>query len=87
MYLYGEDPLEEGMEIHYSILNLESPRDRGVWWATVRRGHRVRHNGSNLASISLSLYKVKKISLKGGKKLLTLLSVLQWRGREKERRK
>ena len=30
-----EDPLEEGMEIHSSILALRIPMDRGAWWATV----------------------------------------------------
>ena len=30
-----EDPLEEGMETHSSILVLENPMDRGAWWATV----------------------------------------------------
>ena len=30
-----EDPLEEGMAIHSSILSVNNPMDRGVWWATV----------------------------------------------------
>ena len=30
-----EDPLEEGMATHSSILALENPMDRGAWWATV----------------------------------------------------
>ena len=30
-----EDPLEEGMAIHSSILAWRSPMDRGAWWATV----------------------------------------------------
>ena len=32
-----EDPLEEGMKTHSSILALEwrIPMDRGAWWATV----------------------------------------------------
>jgi len=30
-----EDPLEEGMATHSSILALETPMDRGAWWATV----------------------------------------------------
>ena len=29
------DPLEEGMEIHSSILALRIPMDRRAWWATV----------------------------------------------------
>ena len=32
-----EDPLEEGMATHSSILAnpLQNPMDRGAWWATV----------------------------------------------------
>ena len=30
-----EDPLEEDMEIHSSILAWRIPMDREVWWATV----------------------------------------------------
>ena len=30
-----EDPLEEGMAIHSSILALRIPMDRGAWWATI----------------------------------------------------
>ena len=30
-----EDPLEEGMAIHSSILAWKIPMDREVWWATV----------------------------------------------------
>ena len=29
-----EDPLEEGMATHFSILALKTPRDRGAWQAT-----------------------------------------------------
>ena len=32
-----EDPLEEGMATHSSILHLENPKDREAWWATVYR--------------------------------------------------
>ena len=31
-----EDPLEEGMATHSSILAWRIPMDRGVWWATAR---------------------------------------------------
>ena len=31
-----EDPLEEGMATHSSILAWRNPMDRGAWWATVR---------------------------------------------------
>ena len=33
--LSWEDPLEEGMAIHSSILAWRIPKDRGAWWATV----------------------------------------------------
>ena len=34
--LSQEDPLEEGMATHSSILAWRSPMDRGAWQATVR---------------------------------------------------
>ena len=30
-----EDPLEEGMATHFSILAWRIPKGRGAWWATV----------------------------------------------------
>ena len=30
-----EDPLEEGMAAHFSILAWRIPMDSGAWWATV----------------------------------------------------
>ena len=30
-----ENPLEEGMATHFSILAWRIPVDRGAWWATV----------------------------------------------------
>ena len=30
-----EDPLEEGMAAHYSILAWRIPTDRGAWWVAV----------------------------------------------------
>ena len=33
--LSWEDPLEEGMATHFSILAWRIPVDRGAWWATV----------------------------------------------------
>ena len=35
--LGGEDPLEEGMATHSSILTWRIPTYRGAWWATVHR--------------------------------------------------
>ena len=34
-FLGWEDPLEEGMATHSSILAWRMPMDRGAWWATV----------------------------------------------------
>ena len=34
-FLGWEDPLEEGMAIHSSILTWRIPMDRAVWWGTV----------------------------------------------------
>ena len=30
-----EDPLQEGMAAHSSVLAWQIPRDRGPWWATI----------------------------------------------------
>ena len=32
-----EDPLEEGMATHSTILAWRSPLDRGAWWAALHR--------------------------------------------------
>ena len=34
-FLGWEDPLEEGMATHSSILTWRIPMDRAIWWATV----------------------------------------------------
>ena len=39
--LSQEDPLEDGMTSHSSILAWRIPTDRGAWWATVRGVTRV----------------------------------------------
>ena len=36
-FLGWEDPLEEGMATHSSILAWRIPMDRGPWWATVHK--------------------------------------------------
>ena len=36
-YLGREDPLEEAIATHFSILTWKILVDRGVWWATVHR--------------------------------------------------
>ena len=35
MILGWEDPLEEGMATHSSILDWRIPMDRGAWWTAV----------------------------------------------------
>ena len=35
-----EDPLEEGMATHSTILAWRIPMDRGTWWGYSPRGHR-----------------------------------------------
>ena len=42
--LDGEDPLEEGMATHSSILAWRIPTDRGAWWPTVAGVARVEHD-------------------------------------------
>ena len=37
LILGQEDPLEEGMETHFSILAWRIPMDRGAWGTTVHR--------------------------------------------------
>ena len=44
-----EDPLEEGMATHSSILAWRIPLDRGAWWATV---HRVAKSRTRLKRLS-----------------------------------
>ena len=34
-FLDWEDPLEEGMATHSSILAWRTPMDKGAWWVTV----------------------------------------------------
>ena len=45
-----EDPLEEGMATHSSILAWRIPMDRGTWWATV---HRVTKSQTQLKQLSM----------------------------------
>ena len=41
-YLGWEDPLEEGMPTHSSILAWRIPQTRETWWATVHRASQSR---------------------------------------------
>ena len=42
--LSWEDPLEEEMAAHFSILGLENPMDRGAWQLTVHGVARIGHD-------------------------------------------
>ena len=46
-----EDPLEEEMATHFSILAWKNPVNRGVWQATV---HRVAKNWTRLKWLSIA---------------------------------
>ena len=46
-FLGGEDPLEEGVATHSSILAWRIPTDRGAWWAAV---HGVAKSWTRLSS-------------------------------------
>ena len=51
-----EDPLEEGMATHSSILAWRIPMDRGAWWATVTGSQRVRHDWATKHSTAQSWF-------------------------------
>ena len=48
-FLGWEDPLEDGVETHTSILAWRIPMDRGAWWATV---HGVAKSQTRLKQLS-----------------------------------
>ena len=50
-----EDPLEEGMATHSSILGWRIPMDRGAWWGYSPWGCRVGHNGATKHSTGFFL--------------------------------
>ena len=45
-----EDPLEEGMATHSSILAWRILMDRGAWWATVQGGRKVSDTTNRLST-------------------------------------
>ena len=60
-----EDPLEEGLATHSSIIAWRIPMDRGAWWATVHRvtksqtqlriaQHKLRYSRSTIFNINES---------------------------------
>ena len=48
-FLDWEDPREKEMAAHSSILGLENPMDRGIWWAIVHAVAKSRTQLSNSA--------------------------------------
>ena len=66
-----EDPLEESMATHSSILTWRIPLDRGTWWAIVHGSKRVRHDWAtkhNIAQTCAQLQKLFFAALLWGKK-------------------
>ena len=53
-----EDPLEEGMATHSSILACRIPMDRGAWWVTV---HRVAKSWTRLKQVSTAQKNFKRV--------------------------
>ena len=50
-----EDPLEEDMATHSSVLACTIPRDRGAWWATVQRVTKSQTNINRMQDIMFHL--------------------------------
>ena len=48
-----EDPLEEGLATHSSILAWEIPMERGAWWVSV---HRIAQSWTQLKQFSMHAY-------------------------------
>ena len=48
-----EDPLEEEIATHSSILAWKSPMVRGAWWASVYGAQRIRHDRAGTYAISM----------------------------------
>ena len=59
-YPGGEDPLEEGVATHSSILAWRIPMDRGAWWATV---HGITKSQTRLKQLSLHSHTRVSISI------------------------
>ena len=54
-YLGEEDPLEEGMESHSSILAWRIPKNRGAWRATVHGVAKSQTRLSDLAAATAAV--------------------------------
>ena len=59
-FLGREDPLEEGMATHYSIMPWRIPMDRGAWRITVHGGRKESDTTQRLSTQSKYMM-VKKI--------------------------
>ena len=57
IWLGWEDPLEEGMAAHSSILAWKIPVDRGTWLATVHGVTKSRTQLSNLAQHNIQTFR------------------------------
>ena len=56
-----EDPLEEGMATHSSILAWRIPMDRGASWATVPWGLKESYTTERLCYITYNTYNIEHI--------------------------
>ena len=56
LILGQKDPLEKGMAIHSSVHAWRSPRDRGVWRATVQRVRHDRATNTHTCNRSYKLF-------------------------------
>ena len=53
-----EDPLEEGMAMHFNILAWRILMNRGDWWAGIHWLQRVRHVWTTKHTLCITLYEV-----------------------------
>ena len=70
--LSWEDPLEEDMATHLSILAWRIPKDRGAWWATV---HEVTEESDMTEGSTSILCLLRKLALYGLKYLFAFFSL------------
>ena len=78
-FLGWEDPLEEGMSTHSSILAWRIPTDRGAWWATV---HRVTKSQTLLKQLIMQVH----ILATSGGSSMDIIPVLQLRKQMRPRK-
>ena len=61
-----EDPQEEGMATHSSILAWRIPMDRGAWWAIVHRVSKSQTRLKDWAQHACSLYTLVRVCIMNG---------------------